>query len=171
MEAVNVSDIKGTPRAATSASIAANSPSEAVTHASAASVVASSSSIDLSSTQFTSDLEVFGSLGDDSSGTLTWTKISDNLWSVSVSNPVASTDSTDTTGSVTSGAGFMVGFTLDNTIDRHLDEQLTIQSHAEDIKNVDLAAAETKLSQLEALMSANTSAIKAMRTFNLNELL
>jgi len=63
------------------------------------------------------------------------------------------------------------GATLDNTIDRHLDEQLTIQSQVEDVKNVDLAEAETRLSQLEALMSANASAIKALSAFNLNDLL
>jgi len=108
--AVNVSDIKGTPRATSSASIAANLPSEAITYASAAAAASSTSDIDLSKTQFTSDMEVFDSLGDSGSVTLTWTKIDTNLWSVSVSDPAASTDSTKTTGDVTSGAGFMVEF-------------------------------------------------------------
>jgi len=114
LETVNVADVKGSPRATSSATIAANLPNDAVTYASA--TTAGSSVSDLSETQFTSDLEVFDSLGDSSSVTLTWTKVASNLWSVAVSDPALSTDSTTSTGTLTSGDSFMVSFNSDGTI-------------------------------------------------------
>lgn len=61
--------------------------------------------------------------------------------------------------------------TVDDAIDRHLDEQLTLQSQIEDISKVDLAAATSRLSQLQSLLEASTSVLTVMKSFNLNDLL
>ncbi|MCW2239742.1 flagellar hook protein FlgE [Azospirillum canadense] len=109
LEAINLSDIKGTPKATSKVSIAANLPSDADVGAS-----------------FTSDIELFDSLGNSSSVQLTWTKTAVNTWSVDGANPTKSSDSTTSTGTIggfpitvtfnsdgslasTSGNSFMVG--------------------------------------------------------------
>jgi flagellar hook-associated protein 3 FlgL len=61
--------------------------------------------------------------------------------------------------------------TVENAIDRHVDEQLTLQSQIEDITKVDLAAMSARLSQLEALLEASAQVITVMKAFNLNDLL
>lgn len=92
LTAVNISGIKGTPKATSTASIAANLPSDADTGDS-----------------FTSDLQLYDSLGSSSSTTLTWTKTATNTWTLSASNPTSSSDSTTTTGTI---AGFPMTITF-----------------------------------------------------------
>jgi len=94
LEAINLTDIKGTPKATSKVSIAANLPSDA----------------DVNAT-FTSDVEVFDGLGNSNSIQLTWTKTGANTWTVSGANPTKATDSTTPTGTI---GGFPITITFNN---------------------------------------------------------
>ena len=61
--------------------------------------------------------------------------------------------------------------TLERTIDRHLEEQLVLQTHVEDIRNIDLAEATTRLSQLQANLESTMSLMKILQQTNLNDFL
>jgi len=98
LSTVNVSNVTGSPTATTSASIAANLPSEATV-----------------GTSFTSDLSLFDSEGGSNSVTLTWTKTGENTWSVDAADPVSSTDASTTTGTI-SGFPKTVTFNSDGTL-------------------------------------------------------
>lgn len=60
---------------------------------------------------------------------------------------------------------------LENTIDRHVDEQLVLQTQVEDIRSVDLAESTTKLSQLQASLEATMSLMKILEENNLSKYL
>lgn len=66
-------------------------------------------------TSFTSSLEVFDSLGTAATTTVTWTKTSENTWTIAFSDPTLSSDSTQTVGSVTSSP-ITVTFNGDGTL-------------------------------------------------------
>lgn len=94
LEAINLSSIKGTPKATSTLGLEANLPSDAETGDS-----------------FTSDVELFDALGNSHSVTMTWAKTADNTWSVSAANPTKSSDSTATTGTI---AGFPLSITFNS---------------------------------------------------------
>ncbi|MGQ9365024.1 flagellar hook protein FlgE [Azospirillum sp. ST 5-10] len=98
LEAINVTDIKGTPKATTETSIDGNLPSDAAV-----------------GDTFASDIEVFDSLGNSHSVTLTWEKTADNTWEVSAADPTLSSDSSATSGTI---AGFpvTVSFNTDGSL-------------------------------------------------------
>lgn len=98
LEAVNLTSIKGTPKATSTLGLEANLPSDAETGDS-----------------FTSDIELFDALGNSSSVTLTWSKTADNSWSVAAANPTKSSDSTTTTGTI-SGFPLSVSFNSDGSL-------------------------------------------------------
>jgi len=60
---------------------------------------------------------------------------------------------------------------LERTIDRHVEEQLVLQSHVEDIRSVDLAESTTRLSQLQASLEATMSLMKILEENNLSKYL
>lgn len=60
---------------------------------------------------------------------------------------------------------------LENTIDRHVDEQLVLQTQVDDIRSVDLAESTTKLSQLQASLEATMSLMKILEENNLSKYL
>ncbi|HYF90249.1 flagellar hook protein FlgE [Azospirillum sp.] len=98
LESINLSNIKGTPKATSTLGIEANLPSDAETGDS-----------------FTSDVEMFDALGNSHSVTMTWSKTADNTWSVSASNPVSSDDGTTTTGTI-SGFPITISFNSDGSL-------------------------------------------------------
>jgi flagellar hook protein FlgE len=98
LESINLSNIKGTPKATSTLGIEANLPSDAETGDS-----------------FTSDVEMFDALGNSHSVTMTWSKTADNTWSVSASNPVNSDDGTTTTGTI-SGFPITISFNSDGSL-------------------------------------------------------
>ncbi|WP_114857813.1 flagellin [Azospirillum brasilense] len=61
--------------------------------------------------------------------------------------------------------------TLERTIDRHLEEQLVLQTHVEDIRNIDLAEATTRLSQLQANLESTLSLMKILQQTKLSDFL
>lgn len=97
LEAINTTNIKGTPKATSTMGIDANLPSDAETGDS-----------------FTSDVEVFDSLGNSHSITLTWTKTGENAWSLDADDPTLSSNSSSTTGTV-GGVPVTVTFNEDGT--------------------------------------------------------
>ncbi|PWC32971.1 flagellin [Azospirillum sp. TSO35-2] len=60
---------------------------------------------------------------------------------------------------------------LERTIDRHVDEQLVLQTQVDDIRSVDLAESTTKLSQLQASLEATMSLMKILEENNLSKYL
>ncbi|MDR6774361.1 flagellar hook protein FlgE [Azospirillum sp. BE72] len=98
LNSINLSNIKGTPKATSTLGIEANLPSDAETGDS-----------------FTSDVEMFDALGNSHSVTMTWSKTADNTWSVSASNPVSSNDGTTTTGTI-SGFPITISFNDDGSL-------------------------------------------------------
>ncbi|MFD1624157.1 flagellar hook protein FlgE [Azospirillum griseum] len=94
LEAINLTSIKGTPKATSTMGLEANLPSDADTGDS-----------------FTSDVEMFDALGNSHSVTMTWTKTADNTWSLDASDPTKSSDSTSTTGTI---AGFPISITFNS---------------------------------------------------------
>ncbi|PWC32967.1 flagellar hook protein FlgE [Azospirillum sp. TSO35-2] len=98
LEAINLSSIKGTPKATSTLGLEANLPSDADTGDS-----------------FTTDIEMFDALGNSHSVTMTWSKTADNTWSVDASNPVSSDDSTTTTGTI-SGFPITISFNSDGSL-------------------------------------------------------
>jgi len=98
LSTVNLSNVTGTPTATTSASIAANLPSDAAVGSS-----------------FTSDLTLFDSAGGENSVALTWTKTGANTWSVDATDPTSTTDTSTATGTI-SGFPKTVTFNSDGTL-------------------------------------------------------
>lgn len=99
LTAINVSDIKGTPKATSTIGIDANLPSDADTGDS-----------------FTSDVEMYDSLGVSHSVSLTWTKTAENTWSLDAADPTLSSDATTTTGTI-SGFPMTLNFNTDGSLD------------------------------------------------------
>lgn len=64
---------------------------------------------------FTSSVEIFDSLGTASTSTVTWTKVAENEWSLSFSDPTLSSDPTQTIGTVASDP-ITVSFNGDGTL-------------------------------------------------------
>jgi flagellar hook-associated protein 3 FlgL len=60
---------------------------------------------------------------------------------------------------------------LENTIDRHVDEQLVLQTQVDDIRSVDLAESTTRLSQLQASLEATMSLMKILEENSLSDYL
>ncbi len=94
LEAINLTSIKGTPKATSTLDIEANLPSDAETGDS-----------------FTTDVELFDALGNSHSVTMTWSKTADNTWSLSASDPTSSADGTTTTGTI---SGFPISITFNS---------------------------------------------------------
>ncbi|MDR3374048.1 MAG: flagellar hook protein FlgE [Ancalomicrobiaceae bacterium] len=87
--------VKGT----STASIAANLPANAAT-----------------GDTYTSSMTVYDSLGTAATSTITWAKTGTNTWTATFSDPVSSTDSSTTLGTVTSSA-ITVNFNSDGTLE------------------------------------------------------
>lgn len=60
---------------------------------------------------------------------------------------------------------------LERTLDRHVDEQLVLQTHVDDIRSVDLAESTTRLSQLQASLEATMSLMKILEENDLSQYL
>lgn len=60
---------------------------------------------------------------------------------------------------------------LERTIDRHVDEQLVLQTHVDDIRSVDLAESTTRLSQLTASLEATMSLMNSLEENSLTKYL
>lgn len=60
---------------------------------------------------------------------------------------------------------------LERTIDRHVDEQLVLQTHVDDIRSVDLAESTTRLSQLTASLEATMSLMSSLEENSLTKYL
>ncbi len=60
---------------------------------------------------------------------------------------------------------------LENTIDRHVDEQLVLQTQVDDIRSIDLAESTTRLSQLQASLEATMSLMKILEENSLSDYL
>lgn len=97
LEAINTTNIKGTPKATSTMGIDANLPSDAATGDS-----------------FTSDVEVFDSLGNSHSITLTWTKAGENEWTLDADDPTLSSNAATATGTV-GGVPVTITFNEDGT--------------------------------------------------------
>ncbi|SMH28658.1 flagellar hook protein FlgE [Azospirillum agricola] len=98
LEAVNLTSIKGTPKATSTLGVEANLPSDAETGDS-----------------FTTDVEMFDTLGNSHSVTLSWTKTADNTWSLDASDPAKSSDGTVTTGTM-AGFPLSISFNSDGSL-------------------------------------------------------
>lgn len=61
--------------------------------------------------------------------------------------------------------------TLERTLDRHLDTQLVLETQVDDRRNIDLAAATTRLSQLQASLEATMSLMKILENTRLSDFL
>ena len=94
LEAINLTSIKGTPKATSTEDIEANLPSDAATGDS-----------------FTTDIELFDALGNSHSVTMTWKKTADNSWSLDASDPTSSADGTTATGTI---SGFPISITFNS---------------------------------------------------------
>ncbi|WP_029009299.1 flagellin [Azospirillum halopraeferens] len=57
--------------------------------------------------------------------------------------------------------------TLERTIDRHLEEQLVLETRVDDVRAIDLAEAATRASQLRTSLEATLSLIRTLETTNL----
>ncbi|MFD1624153.1 flagellin [Azospirillum griseum] len=60
---------------------------------------------------------------------------------------------------------------LERTLDRHVDEQLVLQTHVDDIRSVDLAESTVRLSQLQASLEATMSLMKILEDTSLSQYL
>ncbi|PWC47212.1 flagellar hook protein FlgE [Azospirillum sp. TSA6c] len=98
LQAINLTSIKGTPKATSTLDIEANLPSDAATGDS-----------------FTTDVELFDALGNSHSVTMTWSKTADNTWSLNASDPTGSADGTTTTGTI-SGFPISIAFNSDGSL-------------------------------------------------------
>jgi flagellar hook protein FlgE len=83
LEPINVNAIRGTAKATTTTSLNLNLPADAVVGAT-----------------FTSAMEVFDSLGVSHTVTQTWEKTASNAWTLSLSNPSLTVDSTSVSGTL-----------------------------------------------------------------------
>lgn len=94
LEAVNLSDLAGTPKATTEVTLGANLPSDAEV-----------------GDDFSYDVEVFDSLGNSHTVDVTWTKTADNTWSMSAANPTLTANAATTSGTA---SGFPVTITFNS---------------------------------------------------------
>lgn len=98
LTAVDTNIVTSTAAATTSTSIQANLPADAAV-----------------GDTFTSDMPVYDSLGTAHSVEITWTKTATNTWTASFGNPTLSSNTSTTTGTVTSSA-ITVVFNSDGTL-------------------------------------------------------
>jgi flagellar hook protein FlgE len=108
LEAIDTKAISTIASATTTASLIANLPAEA----------------EINST-FTSPIEVYDSLGTAASMTVTWTKTAENTWSASFSDPVLSSDTSQTIGDV-STAAVTITFNSDGTLNTTMPRPPTV---------------------------------------------
>ncbi|ASG23093.1 MULTISPECIES: flagellar hook protein FlgE [Nitrospirillum] len=98
LEKINLDDISGSPKATTKVTSSLNLPSDATVGSS-----------------YTTDTEVYDSLGNSSTVTMTWTKTGTNTWELDASNPVSATDGSTVTGT-TSGTPVSLVFNSDGSL-------------------------------------------------------
>ncbi|MCK9915622.1 flagellar hook protein FlgE [Microbacteriaceae bacterium K1510] len=98
LSAIDTNVVTSTAAATTNTSIKANLPADAATGAT-----------------FTSDMSLYDSLGTAHSVEITWTKTGTNTWTASFGNPTLSSDTSTTTGTVSSSA-ITVTFNSDGTL-------------------------------------------------------
>lgn len=98
LTAVDTNIVTSTAAATTSTSIQANLPADAAV-----------------GDTFTSDMAVYDSLGTSHSVEITWTKSATNTWTASFGNPTLASDTSTTTGTVSSSA-ITVTFNSDGTL-------------------------------------------------------
>ncbi|MEA1651992.1 flagellar hook protein FlgE [Nitrospirillum sp. BR 11164] len=98
LEKINLDDISGSPKATSKVTSSLNLPSDATVGSS-----------------YTTDTEVYDSLGNSSTVTMTWTKTGTNTWELDASNPVSSTDGSTVTGT-TSGTPVSLVFNSDGSL-------------------------------------------------------
>ncbi|WP_044562871.1 flagellar hook protein FlgE [Azospirillum sp. B4] len=98
LEKINLDDITGSPNATTKVTTSMNLPSDAEVGDS-----------------YTTDTEVYDSLGNSSTVTLTWTKTGTNSWELDASNPVSATDGSTVTGT-SSGTPVTLTFNSDGSL-------------------------------------------------------
>ncbi|HET6157066.1 MAG TPA: flagellar hook protein FlgE [Dongiaceae bacterium] len=98
LEPIDLDSIGGTAEATANVTLAANLPADAEVGDS-----------------FTTDVEIFDSLGLSHDVTLTWNKTAANSWELSFSNPTASGDSSAVTGT-SSGGPITINFNSDGTL-------------------------------------------------------
>ena len=98
LQAIDTDVIASTAAASTEATIQANLPADAST-----------------GDTFTSDMQVYDSLGTAQSVEVTWTKTGDNTWSASFGDPTLGSDSSVTSGAVTS-SDVSITFNSDGTL-------------------------------------------------------
>lgn len=108
LEAVNLSNLVGTPAATTTVELGANLPSDAEV-----------------GDDFSYDVEIFDSLGTSHSVTVTWTKTADNTWSMDAANPILSSDSSTTSGAV-SGFPVTIVFNSDGSLASTSSDPVTL---------------------------------------------
>lgn len=139
LTSINLANIKGTPKATSLMSVAANLPSDA-----ADPVTDATTGVTTYAT-VTNDMEVFDSLGNSSSLTLTWTKTGSNTWEVSASSPVSSSDSKTTTGTV-SGFPMTLNFDSDGVLDTIQDSTGATIADADETTNTYLSTTDPAFS-------------------------
>ncbi|MBB6251549.1 flagellar hook protein FlgE [Nitrospirillum iridis] len=98
LEKINLNDITGSPNATTKVTTSMNLPSDAAVGDS-----------------YTTDTEVYDSLGNSSTVTLSWTKTGTNSWELDASNPVSATDGSTVTGT-SSGTPVTLTFNSDGSL-------------------------------------------------------
>jgi flagellar hook protein FlgE len=98
LQAINFNSIGGTAKATSTESMAANLPADAAT-----------------GDDFTTSMEVIDSLGVSHTVGQTWTKTGDNTWSLALSNPTLTSDTTTTSG-VISPSTVTVTFNTDGSL-------------------------------------------------------
>ncbi|MDE1146659.1 MAG: flagellar hook protein FlgE [Azospirillaceae bacterium] len=98
LEKINLNDISGSPKATTEVTTSMNLPSNA----------------DVGDS-FTTDTEVYDSLGNSSTVTMTWTKTGTNSWELDAANPVSSADGSTVTGT-SSGTPVTLTFNTDGSL-------------------------------------------------------
>jgi flagellar hook protein FlgE len=98
LQAINFNSIGGTAKATSTESMAANLPADATT-----------------GDDFTTSMEVIDSLGVSHTVGQTWTKTGDNTWSLALSNPTLTSDTTTTSG-VISPSTVTVTFNTDGSL-------------------------------------------------------
>jgi flagellar hook protein FlgE len=110
LQPVNTEVAATSASASTKTTFDLNLPADATANTSASSTPTSGST-------FTSSMTVYDSLGNPSSIEVTWTKTSTaNEWTASFANPTSTSDTSTSTGSITSGAGpITVDFNTDGS--------------------------------------------------------
>lgn len=98
LSAINLSSIGGTAKATTEIEMSANVPADAAVGAA-----------------LTTSMQMIDSLGVSHTVGQTWTKTADNTWSLSLSNPVLTSDGTTQSGTI-SGGPYTVVFNTDGSL-------------------------------------------------------